>query len=650
MVAVSEARAARSRRPAHEDLRRLAERLRLDAVGIVGGTDGLRHVTWWAAPDAAPLPAHLDDLVDGHVPGWLVCPLDTGTIVFGRTTPSTPSRAEEVLRAIGSHMEPDASAPLLPPPPSPEGGESPTADADEGSVTLGGTVLPFPTAEDPAPEPAAPEGLLEALGALAADTGFECARLFARTGTSWELVERAGPRRPWHPVLDPATLGPTDGPLVYPDIQSAPGVGTRLAALGCASAAVLPLADGPCVVLDSGRRAVVRDVAGRAQSHLARIAALTAASDAGARERTMSELSAVEMAAQAVRRVLEDEGSTATDLMRELREAMGAHELFHLVERRDEVEVASDPESGWPRTIPRELRATLASLDAFGPVDAATARRLGLELGAVSPHLGAVLSKVGSPLEALVAGWRDGPGLSHGAMRAIAQMAGGARASVESRRRTVDSMLTRERTRWADEIHDGLTQAVTTAVLELEAMERQIANDPRRAIRSLSATKAEIRGALADLRTLLFDLQREDPPDSSTAEPLTKYVNDVVKRWRLPARVSIEGDLREVPKPLLGAAYVVIREGLANAAKHAAASKVSVWVNARPEEMTVEVADAGRGFDVGEKTSDGGPSHHFGLGMMHRRVSEVGGTLDIKSEPGRGTRIVARLPIRGGTP
>jgi signal transduction histidine kinase len=177
-------------------------------------------------------------------------------------------------------------------------------------------------------------------------------------------------------------------------------------------------------------------------------------------------------------------------------------------------------------------------------------------------------------------------------------------------------------------------------------MENLIKADPAAAIQALAASKSEIRKSLSELRVLLFDLQRDSSADSRSDEPLTKYVNDVVKRWRLPARVTVTGDLREVPKPLLGAAYVVIREGLANAAKHAGASRVSVWVNAVPDELTVEVADTGRGF-AANATPNEGPGHHFGLGMMNRRVTEAGGTLDVQSAPGKGTKVVARLPVRG---
>jgi len=88
---------------------------------------------------------------------------------------------------------------------------------------------------------------------------------------------------------------------------------------------------------------------------------------------------------------------------------------------------------------------------------------------------------------------------------------------------------------------------------------------------------------------------------------------------------------------------VVIRESLANAAKHASSRDVAVKVRASRGEVRVEVQDGGRGFAVGGRGRRG---RHFGLEMMKRRVEEAGGSLDIESSPGKGTRVVARLPAR----
>ena len=91
----------------------------------------------------------------------------------------------------------------------------------------------------------------------------------------------------------------------------------------------------------------------------------------------------------------------------------------------------------------------------------------------------------------------------------------------------------------------------------------------------------------------------------------------------------------------------MIREALANAAKHAAARNVTVWVGSTEDELVVEVADTGRGFNTGRPRTDR-DGRHFGLEMMERRVAETGGSLEVDSAPGRGTRITARLPIEQG--
>jgi signal transduction histidine kinase len=86
----------------------------------------------------------------------------------------------------------------------------------------------------------------------------------------------------------------------------------------------------------------------------------------------------------------------------------------------------------------------------------------------------------------------------------------------------------------------------------------------------------------------------------------------------------------------------VIRESVANAAKHAGSNEVIVRVLATREHVEVAVEDRGRGFTP---TRPEVHENHLGLEMMRRRVAELGGVLDIESSPGKGTRVVARLPI-----
>ncbi len=197
----------------------------------------------------------------------------------------------------------------------------------------------------------------------------------------------------------------------------------------------------------------------------------------------------------------------------------------------------------------------------------------------------------------------------------------------------------RERTRWAYAIHDGLTQVVTAAVLDLEWKARKLELEPVEAIATLSEAAVELRRTLEEVRGILAVLS---PEGGQQEVPLEELVQDVLGRWQLPASWTIEGDVDAIPRPVLEAASSVIREGIANAVKHSSTQDVSVRIQASRGSMEVSVEDRGKGF---LPTETGLHAGHLGLEMMRRRVAEVHGSLDIRSEPGHGTRVVAKLPV-----
>ena len=202
----------------------------------------------------------------------------------------------------------------------------------------------------------------------------------------------------------------------------------------------------------------------------------------------------------------------------------------------------------------------------------------------------------------------------------------------------VDDPLARERARLAYAIHDGLTQVVTASVLELEWLVRRVELEPHEVSDVLRRAVGELRRALEEIREMLAQLTPEEPPSAGRLEDLMQRV---MERWHLPATWSIEGDLQAVPQQVLEAASSVIRECVANAAKHSTSRDVQVRVRVRRSGLEVEIRDHGRGFDPAVAGLDG----HLGLEMMRRRVAELSGTLDIRSSPGQGTRVIARLPV-----
>jgi signal transduction histidine kinase len=207
-----------------------------------------------------------------------------------------------------------------------------------------------------------------------------------------------------------------------------------------------------------------------------------------------------------VRAILEKPESSVPDLLASVRESLHADEVFHLVDRAGDVEITSSPPSEKLRRVPKEIRAKVQGLKPEDPLEEATARQLAVVVGATTPFVSAGFCRDDEPREVLLVGWRTGPGVGSAAIHLIARVIGVALGALDARRRAVESLLLRERNRWAYEIHDGVTQAVTTSVLELEALTHKIERDPKEAIETLAISKAEIRKSLSELRGILFDL------------------------------------------------------------------------------------------------------------------------------------------------
>jgi signal transduction histidine kinase len=206
-------------------------------------------------------------------------------------------------------------------------------------------------------------------------------------------------------------------------------------------------------------------------------------------------------------------------------------------------------------------------------------------------------------------------------------------------RHAVEMLMLEERTRWAMQIHDGLTQSVTSAVLELQTLRARIETDPEGAVEALAQVELEIRDDLRRIRELLFEMTKEDPPSDEPA--LAALVRDLGVRWHFPVTVEVDGDLEAAHEDVTEAAYAIVSEALANAAKHSGAPIAHVRVIATDAEVRVEIEDRGRGIAA---VKDEDP--HFGVGIMRTRAEALGGSLDVGSTPGRGTTVVAVLPVK----
>jgi len=205
--------------------------------------------------------------------------------------------------------------------------------------------------------------------------------------------------------------------------------------------------------------------------------------------------------------------------------------------------------------------------------------------------------------------------------------------------RTVESLMLEERTKWAMHIHDALTQSVTSAVLELQTLRHRFEADPGEALVALKEIEDAIRLDLKEIREVLFELElgqvREEPPFAT-------FIADLVDRWKLTARVSVEGDFDDIAEAVIETAHAIVSEALANAAKHSGTPDVTVKVIADQETLRIEIEDRGRGIVA---VTDDDP--HFGLKLLRARTEQLEGSIRFESTPGSGTRVIASLPVGG---
>ncbi|MEW2432351.1 histidine kinase [Micromonospora sp. NPDC047644] len=200
-----------------------------------------------------------------------------------------------------------------------------------------------------------------------------------------------------------------------------------------------------------------------------------------------------------------------------------------------------------------------------------------------------------------------------------------------------------ERTRIARELHDVVAHHMSLIAVQAETAPYRLTDVPAPAAAEFVAIAASARDALTDMRRLLGVLRSEASDAQTAPQPdLTDLgaMVDAARRAGLPVTLDVEPvhDDR-VPAPVGLAAYRIVQEGLANAARHAAGAAVRVTVRAGPSGLGVRVENSPA--DV-RPTADGGSGH--GLTGMRERATSLGGTFTAGPLPDGGYAVAAELP------
>jgi len=198
-----------------------------------------------------------------------------------------------------------------------------------------------------------------------------------------------------------------------------------------------------------------------------------------------------------------------------------------------------------------------------------------------------------------------------------------------------------ERVRVSRELHDETGQALTLLLVRLQLIENMTA-DP--AVRhELSELRELVVDTLDGVRRLAVHLGPSILEDLGLCSGLEWLADRVREEAGVHIALALDCD-DEVPAPVAIAIFRVAQEALTNVVRHAGASNADVRLDSADGTLTLEVSDDGTGFDVDAARAR--PTASVGLFGMAERVALVGGTMNLHSRKGAGTRVEVRVPLR----
>jgi signal transduction histidine kinase len=194
-----------------------------------------------------------------------------------------------------------------------------------------------------------------------------------------------------------------------------------------------------------------------------------------------------------------------------------------------------------------------------------------------------------------------------------------------------------ERNRIAREIHDSLGHALTALNVQLQAASALFHKDSLQAESFLAQARRLGQTAMQEVRQSVKTLRS----DEEAVVPLAEAIATLAEEFRQVTGLTPMLDLQlttALPAPISKALYRIVQEGLTNISKYAQATQVQIQLRTTGTQVSMAIADNGRGFDPAQSTAG------FGLRGMQERVNVLEGHFALTSAPGKGCQIQVKIP------
>jgi PAS domain S-box-containing protein len=203
-----------------------------------------------------------------------------------------------------------------------------------------------------------------------------------------------------------------------------------------------------------------------------------------------------------------------------------------------------------------------------------------------------------------------------------------------------------ERNRLARDVHDNLTQGLTSIVLQLEGCEDVLTQNPREAQKHIVRARSVARSSLEEARRSLVTMHAPILHETNLPDAVEQVISDLRKESSALIGLSVRGSPRPLSLEMQEHLLRISQEALRNAIWHSNAKEVRVELTYGPDAVGIRIEDNGRGFSVRKVRGGRG----LGLAIMQERASEIGAQFNLRSRREKGTRVEVWVPVPIGTP
>lgn len=199
-----------------------------------------------------------------------------------------------------------------------------------------------------------------------------------------------------------------------------------------------------------------------------------------------------------------------------------------------------------------------------------------------------------------------------------------------------------ERQRLSRQMHDGPAQALSNFILQTEIAMRLMDVDAAQAREELNSLKASAMSTFQKVRNFIFELRPMMLDDLGLVPTIKRYADTFKEQTSMEIAVTVSGQERRMESYIEVMIFRALQELLGNASRHSQATMIKIMIDMSETSVKMTVDDNGKGFNA-EVLEQG---NSLGLNLIRDRVEMLGGSFELDSVIGKGTRVTFVIPAR----